>query len=275
MEHKIDIGVQGSVHYWVGGAGEESIVFTHGATMDHGLFQYQTKFFEESYKLITWDVPAHGLSRPYDGFSLQRAADELIRIMDAEGVEKVHLVGQSMGGYISQIVGRDHPERVISLIAVDSSPMQPSYYSVLDNWLLSITPAILRLYPYQTLIKTIARGIAMQESSCSYALETLQTYSKTEIAAIMQAVYQGVKAYGLDSALPVPVLIVVGEADRTGKVQTYCRQWSQCEQRTLEVVADASHNANMDNPAAFNRILEAFLQQQSVYQSVSNSIKNS
>ena len=251
------------MHYWVGGAGEESIIFTHGATMDHGLFQYQIEFFEPRYRLITWDVPNHGATRPYDQFSLSQAAKEMVSILDAEDIQKAHLVGQSMGGYISQIAARDHPERVISLIAVDSSPMQSSYYSALDNWLLSITPAILRLYPYQSLIKTIARGIAVQKRSRAYAHETLQTYSKAEIADIMEAVYLGVKAYRQDSALRVPVLIVVGEADRTGKVQTYCRQWAQREQRPLEVIPDAAHNANMDNPEAFNRILVSFLRSHS------------
>jgi pimeloyl-ACP methyl ester carboxylesterase len=263
MEHKIKIGEHGAVHYWVGGVGEECIIFTHGATMDHGLFQYQTAFFAERYRLLVWDVPGHGRSRPYEQFSLEQAAEVLVGMLDAENIWKVHLVGQSMGGYISQIVARDHHERVISLTAVDSSPMQPSYYSALDTWLLSITPSLLRLYPYQTLIKTIANGIALQERSRAYALETLQTYSKSEVAAIMDVVYQGVKSYGYDSALSVPILIVVGEADRTGKVQTYCRQWAQRERRPLQMIAGASHNANMDNPEAFNRVLDSFLRQQS------------
>jgi len=99
----------------------------------------------------------HGLSRPYEGFSLPKSASELLGILDAEKVEKAHLVGQSMGGYIIQIVAREHPERVVSLTAVDSSPMQPSYYSALDILLLAITPHLLRLFPYGSLIKAIAK----------------------------------------------------------------------------------------------------------------------
>ena len=259
MEHKIISGEHGSVHYWVKGQGDHCIVFTHGATMDHGLFEYQVDYFAQQYKVIIWDVPLHGLSRPYDRFSLLKAASELISVFDIEKVEKAHLVGQSMGGYISQIVARDHPERVLSLTAVDSSPMQPSYYSALDIWLLAITPPLLRLYPYGSLIKTIAKQIAIQEKSQAYALATLKGYSKLEIAEIMDSVYRGVKEYGQDSVLPVSVLIILGEADRTGKVQTYCRQWAEREKRPLEIITDASHNSNMDNPDEFNRILGEFL----------------
>ncbi len=204
MKHKVNSGEHGSVHYWVKGEGEHCIVFTHGATMDHGLFEYQVEHFAQRNKVIVWDVPMHGLSRPYDGFTLQKAASELIGILDAEKVEKAHLVGQSMGGYISQIVARDSPRRVMSLTAVDSSPMQPSYYSALDTWLLSITPPLLRLYPYGSLIKTIAKQIAIQERSQAYALETLKGYSKSELAEIMDTVYRGVVEYGQDFSFAGP-----------------------------------------------------------------------
>ena len=39
-----------------------------------------------------------------------------------------HLVGQSMGGYIHQIAAYQQPERVLSVAAVDSFPVQPSYF---------------------------------------------------------------------------------------------------------------------------------------------------
>ena len=126
MEHKIKSGEHGSVHYWVKGQSDRCIVFTHGATMDHGLFQHQIEYFAQQYKIIVWDVPMHGLSRPYEGFSLPKTASELIGILDAEKIKKAHLVGQSMGGYIIQYIARDHPERAMSLTAVGSSPLQPS-----------------------------------------------------------------------------------------------------------------------------------------------------
>jgi pimeloyl-ACP methyl ester carboxylesterase len=262
MDHKTLISELGTVHYWTSGAGEESIIFTHGATMDHAMFQTQMDEFASSYRVICWDVPAHGLSRPYAGFTLQKAAHELVRILDAEQIERAHLVGQSMGGYISQMAALDFPARVCTLTALDSSPIQPSYYSALDNWLLSITPPLLRLYPYRMLINTIAKQIALTPAAREYALRTLAGYSRTEIAMIMKVVYQSLQVYKTDFLLPQPLLIVYGDADRSGKVQAYSRQWAQREGRALEVIPQASHNANMDNPEMFNQLLEKFLEEQ-------------
>ena len=227
--------------------------------MDHGLFQYQIEYFARKYKVIVWDVPGHGLSRPYKGFSLARAASELIRILDIENIGKAHLVGQSMGGYIIQIIARDYPERAMSLTAVSSSPLQPSYFSTLDIWLLSIAPRLLRFLPYNSLIKMIAKQVAIKSTSQAYAHETLKKSTKNEIAEIMDKVYQGVKEYQYDEILSIALLIILGDSDRTGRVQTYCKRWAERENRPLEIITNAAHNTNMDNPHEFNITLNDFL----------------
>jgi pimeloyl-ACP methyl ester carboxylesterase len=260
LNHKTISSAGGTVHYWTMGAGEQCILFTHGALMDNGLFQPQMDYFAKRYKVISWDVPAHGKSRPYRGFSLLNAARELVNILDAENIKAAHLVGQSMGGYIIQMAALDFPQRARSLSAVDSSPVHPDYYSALDTWLLSITPALLKLYPYNFLIETIAGQIALRESAREYALETLRGLTKTEIVDIMGEVYGGLHNYARDFDLPHPLLIVYGEFDRTGKVRQYCREWARRENRPLEIIPNAAHNANMDNPQAFNAVLGTFLE---------------
>ena len=96
----------------------------------------------------------------------------LVNILKAENIKQAHLAGQSMGGYIIQIAALNYPDMVRSLVSVDSSPVQPSYYSALDMRLLSITPCLLRLYPYKFLIRLMAKQVALTPSAQAYALET-------------------------------------------------------------------------------------------------------
>jgi len=259
MIHKTIKGNNGEVHYWTEGQACECVLFSHGATMDHGLFEHQVGYFSNQYKVIVWDSPGHGMSRPYSDYCLENAANELIRVLDQEQVQRAHLVGQSMGGYISQLAARNSPERVSSLTAVGSSPLQASYYSSFDYWMLSVAPIMLRFYPYNSLIKAISENVASVPAAKEYAFKTLKTYPKNEIAAIMRAVYQGVKRYGEYAPLSIPILITYGETEKTGKVEAYSREWAQRENRQLRVISKASHNANMDNPDEFNRVLDSFL----------------
>jgi len=259
MNHKTISTNRGIVHYWVDGDADKTILFTHGANMDHGMFHQQTAHFAKNYKVISWDVPAHGLSRPYKDFSLQHAADDLIQILDAEHTGQAHLAGQSMGGYISQIAALKYPDRVRSLTSVDSSPIQLSYYTKMDRWLLAINPALVLFYPHKYLIKTIAAGTGLDQAVQSYALEVLKTLTTSEIAFIMDRVYKGLRPYKQDHRLNCPILIVYGERDTIRKMKEYGEHWAKREDRELKVIPGAGHNANQDKPVEFNQVLEGFL----------------
>ncbi|MEN0045820.1 MAG: alpha/beta hydrolase [Bacteroidota bacterium] len=247
--------------YWTSGKGKICLLFIHGATADHLLFRHQIDYFQKQFKVIAVDAPAHGKSRPYPDFKLKIAADEIISILDAEEIGKAHLVGQSMGGYISQIVARFYPDRIKSMVMVGSSPIQPKYYSKLDNWLLKITPPILKAYPYGMLIKAIANQVSSTVDGKKYMLDTLKGYSKNEISDIMKEVYLGVQSYRKNEALSIPTLLTYGSEDRTGKVQAYNNAWAKEEKLQLEIIPNAAHNANMDNPIYFNKLVKEFVEE--------------
>jgi hypothetical protein len=52
------------------------------------MFEKQVDYFMPGYMVITWDVPLHGLSRPYKDFTYHNAAIDLKSILDTEGIEK-------------------------------------------------------------------------------------------------------------------------------------------------------------------------------------------
>ena len=55
-------------------------------------------------------------------YSMQDMADDAVSVLDFYGVEQAHIVGASMGGMIAQIVGIRHPQRVLTLVPIMSSP---------------------------------------------------------------------------------------------------------------------------------------------------------
>ena len=106
MEHRTIKGVGGEVHYWISRTKDipkGTIVFSHGLTANHTMFEKQIEYFKNEYIVIAWDVPMHGLSVPYNDFSYENTARDLHQILEQEHIEKVCLVGMSMGGYPSQM----------------------------------------------------------------------------------------------------------------------------------------------------------------------------
>ncbi|MGQ3505107.1 alpha/beta fold hydrolase, partial [Enterococcus faecalis] len=74
----------------------------------------------------------HGLSRPYQSFSYYNTAEILHNILRQGNIEKIFLVGMSMGGYSSQHFASIYPDMVKGFIALDTTPLGLSYYSKSD-----------------------------------------------------------------------------------------------------------------------------------------------
>ena len=134
MEHKQITTQGGIVHYWINRKKSEAdcIVFTHGVTADHTMFEKQIEFFSDKYTIILWDIPMHGLSRPYHNFSYLDTAQILHKILWREHIEKVVLVGMSLGGYPCQHFAVLYPNMVKGFVALDTTPLGMGYYSTSD-----------------------------------------------------------------------------------------------------------------------------------------------
>ncbi|MCQ1854763.1 alpha/beta fold hydrolase [Neorhizobium galegae] len=64
--------------------------------------------------------------RPDVPYSLHDMAADAIGLLDALSIDRVHVVGRSMGGMIAQIIASEHPDRVLSLTSIMSSTGNPA-----------------------------------------------------------------------------------------------------------------------------------------------------
>ena len=55
-------------------------------------------------------------------YTIQDMAADGVAVLDAWGVDQAHIMGASMGGMITQLIGLNHPERVLTLTPIMSTP---------------------------------------------------------------------------------------------------------------------------------------------------------
>jgi pimeloyl-ACP methyl ester carboxylesterase len=81
---------------------------------------------EKKYFVIRYDHRDTGLSSIIDyqktPYNLDDLTGDAVAILDQYGIQKAHVVGLSMGGFIGQLLAIDHKERVLSLCSLMSSP---------------------------------------------------------------------------------------------------------------------------------------------------------
>lgn len=261
MEHKQITAQGGIVHYWIDKkkSDPDCIVFTHGVTADHTMFEKQIEFFSNKYTIILWDVPMHGLSRPYQNFSYADTAEILHSIIEREHIENVILVGMSLGGYPCQHFATLYPDMVRGFVALDTTPLGMEYYSKSDLWWLKQVAPIAKLFSANILRMSMAWSVSKTKYSYDKMMSMLKSVSKIEIIEQMRIAYEYFPLENKDVKFCFPVLILVGEKDSTGKVKAYCREWSKKTGYPLHYIKDAKHFSNGDNPEQVNSEIALFI----------------
>lgn len=254
----------GTVYYWVSHHAEEDakcVVFLHGLTADHTLFDKQMERFAKKYTVIVWDAPAHGMSRPYAHFSYDHMADVVRAILHAEHQEHCIIVGQSMGGFIGQVFAKKYPQLLHGFVGIDTCPFGVRYYSHSDLWWLKQVEAMCRAFPEGALKESLARSCTRTPYACQNMRAALAWYGKDELCRLLGMGYTAFVEELENIHISCPVILLVGQFDMTGKVQTYNRMWHKAEGYPLYRIPNAAHNANADNSEWCNAILEKFIRE--------------
>ena len=104
------------------------IVFIHGALHDHSVFTLLARWYaHHGHAVLAVDLPGHGRSSGLPLASVEAAADWLLALLDAAGVQQAALAGHSMGSLIALEAAARAPERITRLAMIGTAyPMKVS-----------------------------------------------------------------------------------------------------------------------------------------------------
>lgn len=256
----------GRLYYEELGKGEP-LIFIHGHSFDHTEWNSQVFEFAKKYRVITYDVRGYGRSSMPNEFSNIMHVDDLAQLMDALKIQKAHIVGLSMGGFIGLDFLALHQNRILSVTLASGDvwggspgPKQPWTDSAIAN----------RRNEIQLLYK---KGIDTYKREW---FNGLTTRNGKVIEQIREPIWQMI--YKWDAWQPahiepcfllgtsvieqlkqrkvtVPVLILTGQEDE-GKKNKVLELVPLAKQ---VIVPNAGHVSNLENPKEFNNALANFL----------------
>lgn len=260
--HKTPLG---EICYWTTCANVDAhwLVFLPGLSADHTLFERQIEALSDTYNCFVWDAPAHGLSRPFDkAFDMFDMADYLHEIFEQEGISRPVLIGQSLGGYISQVYMERYPNAVSGFISIDSCPMKRKYYSWWEIALMKRTKWMYLSIPWKLLLWWGIIGTATTEYGREIMRKCWSEYDKIEFCELADFGYrilmEAVEAK-LSYDITCPALLICGEKDMAGSAQNYNKRWTKQDGIPLVWIKGAGHNANTDAPEEVNRLIRDFV----------------
>lgn len=127
--------------------GAAAVLLIHGITASHISWQGVAQALPELCTIAV-DLRGRGASSALPGpYGMARHADDLIALLDAQGIERVLVAGHSMGGFVAMVLAHRYPDRVCGLVLVDGGLPLPLPEGVDPQVLLQalLGPALARL----------------------------------------------------------------------------------------------------------------------------------
>lgn len=239
-----------------GGGDRTPILFLHGVGSDHNVWGPQIDHFKSDRRAVALSYPGYGESAFVPGATRDDFAAAAIAVMDALGIDRAHICGLSLGGVVAIALHATAPGRCASLIIADSFAIHPEGQAIYDR-----SEGASRTIGMRALAEARAGALLGRAAGPEIRRAVIETMSAIDPAAYVigaRAVWladQRARAAAID----VPALILVGEEDTITPPALSEELAALIPGATLRVIAAAGHLANLEQPAAFNAAVDAFL----------------
>jgi pimeloyl-ACP methyl ester carboxylesterase len=216
------------------------VVLIHGLSGSSHWWSRNVEALAERYRTYAVDLGGFGGSRRFGRFRLDRAVALLLGWMDGGGIERVSVIGHSLGGLVAAQLAAEAPERVDRLILVDAA------FLAFDPGLPKLALGLLRSF------WSMPRELAMLLTRDSLRAHPLSLGSAT--IGLLWTDWRPML-----SRIEAPTLVVWGERD-TLTPESIGRQIAAViPNARFVVIPGAGHNAMWDRPDEFNAEVIGFL----------------
>lgn len=262
------------VHYKESGSGELTFILLHGFAASTFSWREVMQPLAQYGRVIAFDRPAFGLTeRPLTWEGANPYAPEsqtalVLGMMDALGVERAILVGNSAGGTVAMQTYLAAPERIESLILVDAAVYAGGGSPAAVRWLF-YTPQMEHIGPLLARrIQTFGEDFARSAWHAPEKItpEIWEGYNKPirtqnwDVA--LWKLTQASRASGLSEQLDrfnLPVLVITGDDDRIVPTEQSIQLSQALPNATLAVIPNCGHVPHEECSPAFMQAVQNFI----------------
>lgn len=265
-----------TVHYKQYGQGRPNFILLHGTLATTYTWREVVEPLAQVGTVIVYDRPAFGLSsRPMPGewsgkssYGHEAQADMLIALMDALGIERTILVGNSLGGGIAALAAQRYPERIDGLVL--AAPVQTSHGVPRLLALLFSTPQMRRLGPLYLRENVFDFGLKAYDDSWhdpskidpgdidKYGeIFQVEDWDRGLWELIVAArPFESVSRY---ETIAVPTLVITGDDDRVLGTEENVQLADRIPGAQLVVIPECGHVPQEECPKVFVQAVTQFI----------------
>ena len=249
------------------------IVFVHEFAGDYRTWEPQVRHFSRRYRCIAYNArgyPPSDVPPDFERYSQQRARDDILSVLDGLGIQRAHVVGNSMGGFAALHFGMAYSPRALSLVVAGCGyGAHPDQYRQFQEQSRALAKTMLE-EGMPKLAATYGHGPArlqLQAKDPRGFAEFVRCFSEHSALGSANTMlgYQARRPSLYDltaemARISAPLLIVAGDED-DATLEPGLLMKRTIPTAGLAVLPNSGHMTNLEDPAGFNRLLEDFFHQ--------------
>ncbi|WP_312088852.1 alpha/beta hydrolase [Chryseobacterium sp.] len=249
------------LHFEKKGVGKEMLVLLHGFMENSSIWTDVEKNLSSDFSILKIDLPGHGKSEILaEVHTMELMADEVKKVLDHEKIDNIHLLGHSMGGYVSLAFAEKFPESLKSLtlffstfLADDEQKKEQrkkSYRIIKDAFAHYARAGVPNLFN--------PNELDVLEGKIETALEiALSTNNLGALACVKGMVERQDRKEILEN-LEAKILVIAGKHDNAVKTELVMKNLPD-RTNIKSYILDCGHNGHWEKPSICAEIINAEL----------------
>lgn len=260
MPH-IDVGGV-SYYYELHGEGTETLAILNGLTMSTLAWAAQLKDFTPHFRVLLLDLRGQGQTErtAEDCYPLSRQADDLAQLLDALGIDRVHLFALSYGGIVAQYFALQHPHRLGRMVLCDTLAWSDEVNRALHDAIVMAAEAGGGKLRFRVMLPITFGANFLRLAAAMIPL--LEAAAEALPWAGTKAMMVGVVDLDLRERLKdirAETLLIFGEDDRFTPLYQAKALLAGIPGAQLRVIPGVGHASPLENPVAVDALALAFL----------------
>ena len=240
----------------------ETIVFVHGASMDHSVWSHQSRYFAyHGYNVLAVDLPGHRFSKGKLLSNIEDIAKWILQILNCVNCRAIHLVGHSMGALAaleaaSQLRSDIHHLKTLSLVGF-CYPMR-------------VTPALLnaaknnpsKAYSMMTQWSHASKTGGEPVPGFWSAGMQMSMMENNQIEAIhcnLEACNNYLGGEQAFARVECPILFISGNLDKMAPAKLAIREAERIKNSRIQIIDGCGHNIMFESPDSVLNSLNQFI----------------
>ena len=254
-----------TVAYTAAGGGPETLVFIHAGGLDQQMWADQLRYFGKQYRVLAYDMRGHGKTETVDDRALE--IDDLRLVLSEEKVNRVHLIGCSLGAIVAFDFALAYPELVEKLVLVSPglAGLQETNTEFLEQMMEYVET--IQAGDQNAIVDQLLQLNAIGKGNRELAAD-IESYARTQLTDfVRRGSYRWVPQIKEPNPYEVlrmgkadlPTLVLHGTLDFEYikmNALAFEEYLPNCERQEIP---ESGHLINLEAPKVFNRSLRDFL----------------